>query len=127
MFRTNFTQISLIISIVLLSLLSLNTNLSAGTPLFACCFIDGTCLDRTVMGCRAQSGETQDNIRCDTADCPQPPPTGACCFTDGSCSVLTVGDCAAQGGLYNGDDTDCGDPNLCTGACCLGDGSCSEE
>lgn len=55
-------------------------------------------------------------------------PVGACCFEDGRCDIETEAECADDGGTYQGDDTDCEDPDLCPnqlGACCLPDG-CEE-
>ncbi len=57
-------------------------------------------------------------------------PTGACCLDDGVgnftiCQVLDAATCAAMGGVYNGDGTECPDPDdpacgdLCGGDCFL--------
>lgn len=53
--------------------------------------------------------------------------TGACCAPDtGVCNIKTLCDCIEGGGIYRGDATTCGLPNLCKGACCISVGDCLE-
>ncbi len=54
------------------------------------------------------------------------PPPGACCLPDGGCLEVVRSECID--GIYQGDDTICGEVDcpLPKGACCLGDGSCTE-
>ncbi len=52
-------------------------------------------------------------------------PTGACCDPSGGvCSIKTECDCEAGGGVYRGDNSTCGPPNVCQGACCTPDSFC---
>ena len=86
----------------------------------ACCYPDGTCIDRLSASCLATGGTPQGaGTNCAGVNCPQP--TGACCASDGTCTPdQTEADCIAAGNVWQGAGTVC-NPNPCPipqGACC---------
>jgi len=61
-----------------------------GVPTGACCFLDGTCGDRTAAQCAAQSGDYKgDGTNCATTTCPSGPPTGTQHFTHTKFAAMT--------------------------------------
>jgi len=97
----------------------------------ACCFPDGSCSDLTEDSCIASEGTPQGSgSDCETAECPQPPPTEACCFVNGDCEDLPPDECAALEGTPQGSGSDC-ETAECpqpppTEACCFVNGDCED-
>jgi len=55
-------------------------------------------------------------------------PLGACCLPGPICVIVTEDECTTLTGDYEGDDTECNNPNPCLqamGACCDGMGGCA--
>ena len=79
-----------------------------GSPVGACCHIDGTCTEGTLQECSDGEGLYQGHTTdCATTDCP-PPPWGACCDVyTGECTIMAEDDCVWADGVYQGDGTDC--------------------
>ncbi|HUU86007.1 MAG TPA: hypothetical protein VM243_21125 [Phycisphaerae bacterium] len=76
-------------------------------PRGACCLGSGACLESEAANCFGTY--RGDGTSCATVSCPQPPPpTGACCLYAGGCSVGTAAACV--NGVYQGNNTTCGEP-----------------
>ncbi len=97
-----------------------------------CCFTDGTCKLLTNTGCTALGGDSSSTeTTCPANICSGSIPTGACCQpAEGACTVQTVAQCASANGFYQGNGTDCTDPELVCpgfGSCCRPDGECFDD
>ncbi|MCA9299275.1 MAG: hypothetical protein KDA28_09425, partial [Phycisphaerales bacterium] len=71
------------------------------------------------LGPCTPSGDWVMRMTWTSLDCS--PAVGACCLPDGSCQIMTPADCINMNGLYQGDDSLCGDA-ICPQpdeACCF--------
>jgi len=106
-----------------------NTNCAGVTCLptgnVPCCFpATGNCLNLSFANCQLAGGVPGPiGLTCTGYTCF---PTGACCKPDGTCAVMSPGDCALASGLYQGNNTTCGQVNCPapTGAACFPNNFC---
>ena len=92
-------------------------------PLGACCqAATESCVESEQSPCEAFGGVWQSGESCDSVVCFA---RGACCLPDGSCQDATLlEDCEAQEGVFQGDETTCGQTSCPEpeGWCCTDSG-----